>query len=78
VTYTGNAGTNNVAAGPNYSLAINVPGSQIFSAAGADMFQAISDLIGALQSNTGIANAAGEVSKAFEHITGQRCSTATR
>jgi len=72
VTYTGNAGTNSIAAGPNYSLGINVPGSQIFSAAGSDVFQAVSDLIGALQSNTGISTAVNAVSAAFDHITGQR------
>jgi len=72
VTYTGNAGTNNIAAGSNYSLAINVPGSQIFTAAGSDVFQSISDLIGALQANTNIGSAVNEVKTAFDHITSQR------
>ncbi len=72
VTYTGNAGTNSVAAGQNYSLAINVPGSQVFTASGSDVFQAISDLITSLQSNSGIGNAVNQVSTAFNHITSQR------
>jgi flagellar hook-associated protein 3 len=45
VSYKGNAGVNSIQAGQNYSLAINQPGSQVFTAAGADVFQSVSDLI---------------------------------
>lgn len=72
VTYQGNTGTDKVQVGPNYSLQVNLPGSQLFTTAGADVFQSISDLIGALQTNSGISGALAEVSTAFNHVTGQR------
>ena len=72
VAYQGNAGTNSIQAGDNYSLQINQPGSQVFSAAGSDVFQSISDLVTALQSNSNISAAVGEVSAAFDHVTSQR------
>jgi flagellar hook-associated protein 3 FlgL len=72
VLYQGNAGTNTVQVGAQYSLQINQPGSQVFSASGADVFQSIADLISSLQSNTGIGSAVSEVRAAFDHITSQR------
>ena len=72
VSYTGNGGTNTIQAGQNYSLQINLPGSQLFTAPGTDVFQSVSDLIFALKANVGISNAVGEVSTAFSHVTGQR------
>ena len=72
VSYKGNAGVNSIQAGQNYSLQINQPGSRVFTAAGADVYQSISDLIGALQSNSNIGNAVGELNAAFDHITSQR------
>ncbi|HZP00389.1 MAG TPA: flagellin, partial [Terriglobia bacterium] len=50
----------------------NLPGSQIFSAAGADVFQALKDLADALQSGTNIDAANGEVQKAFQQVNTQR------
>ena len=72
VTYKGNTGTNNVEVGQNYSLQINQPGSQLFSSASGNVFQSISDLINALQTNNNIGSAVSEVSDAYNHITGQR------
>jgi flagellar hook-associated protein 3 FlgL len=72
VTYNGNTGTNNVEVGQNYSLQINQAGSQLFTSASGNVFQSISDLINALQTNNGIDSAVSEVSDAFNHITGQR------
>jgi flagellar hook-associated protein 3 FlgL len=72
VTYNGNAGTNNVEVGQSYSLQINQPGSQLFTSPSGNVFQSISDLINALQSNTNIGSAVSEVSDAYNHITGQR------
>jgi flagellar hook-associated protein 3 FlgL len=72
VTYKGNAGTNNVEVGQNYSLQINQAGSQLFTSASGNVFQSISDLINALQTNNSIGSAVSEVSDAYNHITGQR------
>jgi flagellar hook-associated protein 3 FlgL len=72
VRYAGNTGTNKVAIGNGYQLQINLPGSQIFSAAGADAFLAINDLITSLQTSTGIGAAVTELGAAFTHVTGQR------
>jgi flagellar hook-associated protein 3 FlgL len=72
VTYNGNSGTNKVEVGQNYSLQINQPGSQLFTSASGNVFQSISDLITALQTNNNIGNAVSEVSDAYNHITSQR------
>jgi flagellar hook-associated protein 3 FlgL len=72
VTYNGNTGTNNVEVGQSYSLQINQPGSQLFTSASGNVFQSISGLIKALQSNNNIGGAVSEVSDAYNHITGQR------
>jgi flagellar hook-associated protein 3 FlgL len=72
VRYDGNSGANSVAIGNGYSLQVNLPGNQIFSTPGSDVFQAVHDLIGALNSNTGIQSAVGEVTTAFDHVTAQR------
>jgi len=72
ISYQGNAGTNTVQVGANYSLQINQAGSQIFSAAGGDVFQSVADLITALQTNSGIGNAVTAVRGAFDHVTSQR------
>jgi flagellar hook-associated protein 3 FlgL len=72
VSYLGNAGTNHVQVGSTYSLQVNLPGTQLFMAPGADVFQSISDLINALQTNSGISGAVTEVSDAFSYVTSQR------
>lgn len=72
ITYQGNGGSNNVQIGQNYSLQINLPGSQLFTAASGNVFQSIADLITALQTNTNISSAVSEVNDAYHHITGQR------
>jgi flagellar hook-associated protein 3 FlgL len=72
VRYDGNAGTNTVAVGSGLHMQVNLPGSQIFTAAGSDMFQAVHNLIGALQANSGADTAVIEVRAAFDHVTAQR------
>jgi flagellar hook-associated protein 3 FlgL len=72
VRYAGNTGINKVTIGNGYQVQVNLPGSQIFSAAGADMFLAINDLITSLQANTGIGAAVTELGTAFTQVTGQR------
>jgi flagellar hook-associated protein 3 FlgL len=72
VTYNGNSGSNSVQVGENYSLQVNLPGSQLFTSPSGNVFQSIADLISALQSNTNIGEAVSEVSNAYNYITGQR------
>lgn len=72
VKYQGNTDTNSVQVGPTYTVQINLPGSQIFSAQGASVFQAISDVISALQANSGIDTAVTELNNAFNNVTSQR------
>ena len=72
VSYAGNQGTNWVAIGNGYSLQVNLPGSQIFNGAGADVFQAMSDLINGLQNNSGIGTAVNEVGNALNYVTAQQ------
>lgn len=72
VQYQGNAGTNQVQVGPNYSVQVNLPGSQIFANPSGSVFQSMSDLINALQNNSGIGSAVTELNNAFDQVTSQR------
>lgn len=74
VTYNGNSGTNSVTLGNHFTLQTNLPGSQLFSAPGSDVFQAIQDLITGLQSgtSTSISTAVGELNTASSYIDTQR------
>jgi len=57
VDYVGNNDVNRVSIGTGYAIAVNMPGSQLFSASGNDVFLAVNNLIQAVQSNTGIESA---------------------
>ncbi len=72
VTYQGNTGVNTVTLGSNFSLKTNMPGSQLFSASGTDMFTSIQDLITSLTSGVGISTAVTEVGAASSSIDTQR------
>ncbi len=72
VRYDGNSGTNSVQVGSGISMQINLPGSQLFTTPGSDMFQAVHDLVTALQTNTGIGTAVTGVRAAFDQVTAQR------
>jgi flagellar hook-associated protein 3 FlgL len=72
VRYDGNQGSNRVAVGNGIELPVNIPGSQMFTAAGSDMFQAIHNLIVSLQTDTGMDAAVAGVRTAFDHVTSQR------
>ena len=72
VRYEGNSGVNQLTVGDHLTVQANLPGSQLFSAAGSDVFQAIQDLITSLQSNTNISSAVNEVSAAYDHVNAQR------
>lgn len=68
VSYQGNDGVNSVTLGSNFALQTNLPGSQLFTAAGSNMFQSIQDLITSLQNGTAIGTAVTEVSNASNTI----------
>jgi flagellar hook-associated protein 3 FlgL len=72
VTYNGNNEVNQVSVGNGYNIDINLPGSQLFSAAGNNVFLAINSLIQAVQTNSGIDTAVGLVSSASGYLSAQR------
>ncbi len=74
VTYKGNSGANQVTLGSHFSLQTNLPGSQLFSAPGTDMFQSIQDLITSLQTGSGasISAAVTEVSASYNSVDARR------
>jgi flagellar hook-associated protein 3 FlgL len=72
VRYVGNSGVNTVTVGDHLAVKANLPGSQLFSPGGADVFQAIQDLITNLQSGSNIDAAVSEVSNSYQHINAQR------
>lgn len=72
VRYDGNDAVNTVQVGEGYRLASNKPGSQLFNASGKDMFLAVSGLIQAIQTNTGIDAAVGTLRQAFDYVSAQR------
>lgn len=72
VRYDGNQGVNKVTVGSNLSVQSNLPGSDLFSAAGKDMFKAIQDLITGLDSGTGIDTAVTSVGDAYMELGRQR------
>jgi flagellar hook-associated protein 3 FlgL len=72
VAYVGQQGIDEVTIGNGYDLQINLPGSQVFSAPGSDVFQAITDLINAVGSSSGADTAVAGVRGAFDYISSQR------
>ena len=72
VSYVGNTGVNNVEIGDGQAVPANLPGSQLFTASGADVFQALADLSTALQSGSNISAAETEVQNAFDQVNTQR------
>ncbi len=71
VIYQGNSGVNTITLGSQFSLQTNVPGSQIFSKPGNDMFQSIQDLITGMETGTGIDTAVTEVGNALNYVDSQ-------
>jgi flagellar hook-associated protein 3 FlgL len=72
VRYVGNSTVNQVTVGNHLSVAANMPGSELFSGNGTDMFQSVQDLVTSLQSGTNIDAAVSEVSNSYNHISAQR------
>lgn len=72
VKYQGNDLTNQIEVEPGQTVAMNLPGSQLFSATGASVFESLSDLTTALQNGAGIDTATESVSAAFDQLTSSR------
>ena len=72
VSYVGNTGVNNIEIGDGQAVPANLPGSQLFTAPGSDVFQALADLSSALQSGANIPAAETEVQNAFDNVNTQR------
>jgi flagellar hook-associated protein 3 FlgL len=72
VDYVGNSEVNNITVGDDFTIQTNLPGTQLFSNSGNNMFQAIQDLITSLQSGSNISQAVGEVTGAYNYINQQR------
>jgi len=68
----GNSGVNSVQIGDGQTVPSNLPGNQLFTASGSDVFQALSDLASALSSGSNVANAQSEVQTAFNYVNAQR------
>lgn len=72
IRYDGNAGTNQVEIGDGFRLQTNQPGSQVFGTGGNSMFQAMQNLIQAMQSGTGIDAAVSGVRASYDSISQHR------
>jgi flagellar hook-associated protein 3 FlgL len=72
VDYVGNSGVNTVAIGNGYNLAVNIPGSQLFSATGNDVFLAVNNLIQAVQTDGDMGSAVNSLSSASSYLTATR------
>lgn len=72
VTYSGNTDVNSVELAPGQNMSVNVPGSQIFQNSSGDVFGALTQMITALQTNTGISAANTALENAFNVVNSQR------
>lgn len=72
VSYNGNSNVNSVSVGNGYNIGVNVPGSQLFSATGNNVFLTLNNLITAVQANGDIASATNALSSASNYLTAQR------
>lgn len=72
VSYVGNDQVNNIEIGDGQVVPANLPGSQLFTAPGSDVFQALADLSSALESGSNIPAAEAEVQNAFNYVNSQR------
>jgi flagellar hook-associated protein 3 FlgL len=72
VKYNGNTNVNSIKISSGQTIAINLPGSQIFTNPAGDLLGALNGLITALQTNTNIAAANTSLNQAFSQLTTQR------
>lgn len=72
VSYVGNSGVNSIEIGDGQTVPANLPGNQLFTASGSDVFQALRDLSSALASGSNVPAAETEVQNAFNYISARR------
>ena len=72
IIYQGNDQTNQIEVEQGHMVAMNLPGSKLFSASGADVFQALSTLSDALENGQGIDTATQLVRVAYDQLTTSR------
>jgi flagellar hook-associated protein 3 FlgL len=72
VKYNGNAEANSVQIAAGQSVAINLPGNQIFTNPSGDLLGSLNGLITALQNNSGIAPANASLQQGFQQLNTQR------
>jgi flagellar hook-associated protein 3 FlgL len=72
VKYNGNTNVNTIKISAGQTIAINLPGSQIFTNPSGDVLGSLNGLITALQNNSGIAAANANLDQAFTQLTTQR------
>jgi flagellar hook-associated protein 3 FlgL len=74
VTYNGNDDSNEVQVGEGQTMALNLPGSTIFNASGADVFQSLASLTNAINSgdSASIGTAITSVQSALNNVIAQQ------
>jgi len=72
IQYSGNTNTTTVQIAQGESMQTNVSGDQVFMNAGGNVFQALNDLVSALNAGTGIDTATTEIQQAFSQVGNQR------
>jgi flagellar hook-associated protein 3 FlgL len=72
VRYQGNDSVNQIEVEQGHTVAMNLPGSKLFSAPGASVFQALSDLANALETGVAIDTATQSVRTAYDQLTTAR------
>ena len=72
VQYHGNANRNSVEISTGQAMPINLPGSQLFTQPGNDVFKSLQDLYTALQNGGDVGSATTEVQGALAYVTTQR------
>jgi len=79
VTYSGDAGTSSVVTPGGQSLQVNVPGSAVFTAVGANVLGTLNQLVSDLQSGSSasVANDATALSSALGNVSQQRATIDT-
>lgn len=72
IAYQGNDQINQIEVEQGHTVSMNRPGSQLFSSATANVFEALSSLATALQNGTGIDGATEQVRAAYDQVTMSR------